>query len=560
MEFPTTEKSSFGKISMIEYDVCIVGSGLTGLLVAKHALEAGKSVIMLERGSEYMPDEFDRRTWWKEETRIAQEDADGFLHYKNEFDGSDEIFDDLVEIEGVGHPWVFQYNMWYGVGGSSQMWSGMAWRLIPEDFSTKSSFGYGTDWPISYEDISNFYDQAEKILEISGPSAESTKSYNYWPWDNNFSYSEFPLSYLDKAFQHAIGNLGEIVPQPHAVRNLPADGGGCVGAKTCVSHCPTKAIFKGNERILPDIVFNDNFVLETGACVTRMHWDDEKITSIEAVRADGSETIEVKAGLFYLCGNAIENIRLIKHSENLNSKKFGKASDLVGKYFSSHGAITYTVTMEDPVYPVRGRPTHGSVIEWINRKNMEKATGITMEIWNNDFINGYHPMETFRKKVEEGHWGDTLFRRLDEFENRFCISMIFETEMTKEKVVTLSGSRVDKFGIPIARTDISPNSIDDKAIKKIQDIAKKISRKPGVVSVERNGRGINGNHPLGGLRMGEDASTSVVDSWCRSHDFENLYILGGGAFCSTGSLNPTLTITALALRSLNDPRLGFYDG
>ena len=69
------------------------------------------------------------------------------------------------------------------------------------------------------------------------------------------------------------------------------------------------------------------------------------------------------------------------------------------------------------------------------------------------------------------------------------------------------------------------------------------------------GYGLNGNHPLGGYICGNDPQTSVVDEWMRSHEHDNLYILGGGAFNATSALNPTHTIAALTLKALDDQRI-----
>ena len=536
-----------------------MGSGLTGLLVARRALQAGKKVVILERGVEYAPDEFDRNTWWKEETRIKEEYADGTFLYANEFAGASKYFDDLAQIEGKGHPWTFQYNMWRGVGGSSQMWSGMAWRLCPDDFQTKSKFGYGTDWPISYAEMAPYYDRAEELLEVAGPSPKETASYKYWPWSNNFQYPPFKLSYLDKKFQSVIGDEGEIVAQPHAVRNKSPEDGGCVGAKTCVSYCPTKAIFKGNERILPEILFDDNLIIMSNACATRIIWknDGDIIEGIEALDHETGVSTTIEAETYFLCANALENIRLIKSSEMLNGGAFGDSSRYVGKYFSSHAALTYTVDLEEKVFPVRGRPTHGSVIEWVAREQGEYRTGVTMEVWNSNFIRGYHPKRHFEVLAEEGHWGNYLFDTLERYEHQFCVSMIFETEMVEEKEVSLSTRNFDKFGLPLARADVQLTSLDLQSVRFIEGKIDQIRNRFGVRSIEMNGCGLNGNHPLGGLRMSDSADTGVVDSFSRCHDFKNLYILGGGAFCSTGSFNPTLTITALALRALDDPRLGW---
>jgi choline dehydrogenase-like flavoprotein len=56
-------------------------------------------------------------------------------------------------------------------------------------------------------------------------------------------------------------------------------------------------------------------------------------------------------------------------------------------------------------------------------------------------------------------------------------------------------------------------------------------------------------HIMGTYRMGDDPKTSVVNSFQRSHDHNNLYLVGSGTFPTGGTANPTLTLSALALRT-----------
>lgn len=547
---------------MKHFDVCIIGAGLTGLLSARSFLQQGKKVLLVERGNEYRPAMDDRETWWEERVITAPMSRDGRALTRNEFDRSEEKFPDLVSCDTRNAPWNFQYNMWHGIGGSAQMWSGMSWRLAPHDFRLRTTFGHGEDWPISYEELAPFYDEAETLMEVSGPLPADTETYRFWPWKNNFRYKPFRLSYLDRRFQETIGDIGQIIMQPHAVRNLPAEEGGCVGAKTCVSCCPTGAIFKARERLFDDIMMDDNLECLLETCCVRLEWDTEakKITAAVLREKDSETEFTVSASMFFLCANALENITLIQRSEVMNGQSFGRSSDMVGRYFSSHGAFTWSVLMEKPIYPTRGRPTHGSIIEWVDRQAEDRRNGVLLEVWQSDFFRGYHPMEHFEKDVAAGHWGKTLFKRLLEFERRFAISLIFETDMSNLKSVTLSPDHVDKYGLPVPLVSLSLNDQDQRTINFGLAKVDEISTKSGIQSLDPIGYGLNGNHPLGGLRMSNSPETGVVDSFGRSYDFKNLYILGGGMFCSTGSFNPTLTIAALTLRTLkSDARLWTAD-
>ncbi len=128
--------------------------------------------------------------------------------------------------------------------------------------------------------------------------------------------------------------------------------------------------------------------------------------------------------------------------------------------------------------------------------------------------------------------------------------------MRKSNRVSLSPIK-DKIGLPLAKVDFKLSERDQRSLDFLFAAANQLEQKKGVKAVTIPGYGLNGNHPLGGYICGNDPKTSVVDEWMRSHEHENLYILGGGAFNATSALNPTHTIAALALKALDDQRVQF---
>jgi choline dehydrogenase-like flavoprotein len=126
--------------------------------------------------------------------------------------------------------------------------------------------------------------------------------------------------------------------------------------------------------------------------------------------------------------------------------------------------------------------------------------------------------------------------------------------MRKRNKVRLS-TRKDAKGLRLASVDLKLSERDEKTLAYLKQSANQVKNREGVKSLEIRGFGSNGNHPMGGYISGIDPAASVVDEWMRSHDHDNLYILGGGAFNATSALNPTHTIASLTLKALNDPRL-----
>ncbi len=531
-----------------DFDICIIGTGVTGSLVADHYLNKGASVIMLERGKDvYLP--ATPAAYWREDWRITRESP--FIT-ENSWAGAEHYFDDLAAIENRYRPFAFHYNMKYGLGGSGAVWSGASWRHTPEDFATQSLFGYGRDWPFSYDELANYYDRVEQLFHTSGPIQQ------HWPWKNNYRYPAFRQSYLDKVAARIFAPEYTVTPSPFSVKNLTEKEGGCVGAKNCVRRCPSNARFR------PDLYILHKYLINTGSgltlvtdapCIKLNLSPDGRIGSASVLFQEAIKP--VKAKYYYLAANTIENLRILFNSADNQQGEVANASGLLGQYFASHGAVSMSLTLDEPVYVGRGRPTTSSAINTLNHNQRHLLNSYMMEIWNTDWNLGVSASSVMRSiRYKERHWGGTLFKKLKEADNRFAATFIFEIEMRQRNRVGLSAVK-DKLGLPLAKVDFQLSDRDQRTFNFLKEAALRLQNKTGVRTVSIPGYGLNGNHPLGGYVCGDNPATSVVDAWMCSHEHDNLYILGGGAFNATAALNPTHTIAALTLKALDDERIKF---
>lgn len=530
-----------------KYDVCIVGSGITGTLVADHFLAQGARVVMLERGNNvYLPDK--REQFWRESFRPQ---ADNPAITQNYWPGAEKYHDDLVSIENEYQEFSFNYNMKYGLGGSGAVWSGASWRFTPNDFSTRTQFGYGRDWPFSYEQLAPYYARVEQLFHTAGPQNDPT-----WPWQNNYPYPAFKQSYLDKVVSQVFAPEFELTPSPFSVKNLPAAQGGCVGARQCVRKCPANARFRPDLHILSQYFDDPNLTLRMGTPCIKIQLDRNKhVANVIALHQGQTETIQAK--YYFLASNTIENLRLLLHSADRDNGAVANSSGLLGKYFTSHGALVMSVTLNEPLYVGRGRPTTSSAINTLFHSQRQHFNAYMMEVWNFDWNIGKLPHEVLNKiRRQERHWGETLFHKVREADQRFAATLIFEIEMRPENQLALSRYR-DKYNLPLAKVRLRLNERDQRTHNEMQKIAAQLQVKEKVMDLFISGYGANGNHPLGGYVCGEDPTNSVVDPFLRSHDHPNLYILGGGCFNSTSALNPTHTIAATTLQALDDDRIHF---
>ena len=533
-----------------KYDLVIIGGGITGLLAAKEALGAGLTVLLIEKGSEYRPPldperiNLYRRQWWSEGTEEVPEHFNfgPYARYRNAWPTSKD-FKDLVEIEGIRGTWAFRYNMKIGVGGSGKVWSGMSWRLHPDDFACHSRFGHSADWPVSYDELVPYYAEVERMFGVSGPAIEDSSA---WPWKTDYPYPAFPRNELSNRIADLLAPDLQFVDQPHAVINDPSSSHTCIGAKTCVQRCPTGAIFHPDERWLPDIVHHEAFEIVTDAFVTHLALS-ENGTKVDAVHyvVDGIEAVAY-GDTVVLAANTVENIMILNRTAQSAGRDVANGSETLGRYFSSHGAASFTFTAESPTFPGRGRPTHISSLTPMIKADRRAQAGYVIEVWSADFSLGMSPWEQYWNLYSQrGEWGRSLFNHVSDYHHRNQLVFVFETEMTNAKRLVAANSQAK-----IGRAITYPSARDQEAMDRVIADGLALGARPGIRSVSLSGCGLNGNHPLGGYRMSHSPRDGVVDSYCRAHDIPNLVILGGGVFCSTGVLNPTLTISAIALRAI----------
>ncbi len=540
----------------MDYDIIVAGAGLTGLVVARECLAKGLKVLVLERGEEYRPPADPQRAdlirlgWWSEETREVPSDRPGaYVRYRNEWQAS-ELFDDLAEIEAIHGPWAFRYNMRFGIGGSAKVWSGMTWRLLPDDFQCRTKFGHSADWAVGYDDLCPFYDEAEAMLGVSGPCIEDR---SIWPWETHYPYPSFGRSSLDRRIGDLLAPELRFVEQPHAAINDPQSAATCIGSKTCVQRCPTGALFHPDERWLNTLVFDDNFHLETNAYVVDMPLtaQGQKVSGVRYVQ-DG-ELRTATADFVVLAANTVENLMILSRTAREAGRPVCDRSGHLGRGFASHGAVTFSLVAEEPLLPAQGRPTHVSAINPMLETDRAIQHGHVVEVWNSDFSYGYAPWEQYWNMHDRQRaWGRSLFDQVREYEHRCQLAYIFETEMSPDKRLVESETLTGRYNTPLARALTYPTERDQAAQDHVMRSGLALNGRPGIRQVECSGCGLNGNHPLGGYRMSESPQDGVVNSFGIAHDVGNLALFGGGMFCSTGVLNPTLTITALALRGIRN--------
>jgi choline dehydrogenase-like flavoprotein len=186
----------------IESDVCIVGSGISAAMVADRlARTTAAKILVVEAGDDTVP----------LERRLASRDR--FLRYGENPWGKDHL--EGYEIEGPLQSRSMQ------VGGLAMHWGAVTPRFSPEDFAHRSMFGVGTDWPITYDELDPYYQEAEEIMGVAGEQGPADLD----PRKKAFPLPALPLTYNLELLKRWAANAGIAMwSQPSAKNSVPYGG------------------------------------------------------------------------------------------------------------------------------------------------------------------------------------------------------------------------------------------------------------------------------------------------------------------------------------------------
>jgi glucose dehydrogenase len=521
-------------------DVAIIGSGVAGALIAAHLAERGFKVTILEAG-----EEVDRSAavdrYWAAAIKVpecpyppvpqAMHPVSDNLSFWYQQSGTDKFASTYIKT----------------VGGTTWHWLGTALRMVPADFELRKRFGRGEDWPISYATLSAYYDRAERELGVSGDGTADLGS----PRSTDYPMPAIPQTYLDKAFASALqGSVYDVRSTPQARNSKDqSDRPACCGNASCIPVCPVQAKYDATVHVARAtkagalLLSKTNVVaLETG--------DDSRITAAKFIRWDGS-TGSLKARHFVLAGHAIESPRLLLNSASERLPKgVANSSDQVGRNLMDHPTQLSWALATMPVYPYRG-PLSTSGIENLRDGDFRRTRGaFRIEIGNDGWSwpTGA-PISTAAEFANKGLRGKELGQALRQQTSRHVrLASLVEQLPDAANRVTLDSDKRDIYGVPLPRLYYQIDSYVHAGLAAARTAHQEIFDRLGVSEMHHSPQVQGAGHIIGTLRMGSDASNSVVDADLRSHDHPNLFISGSSVFPTSATANPTLTIAALALR------------
>jgi len=499
-------------------DAVIVGSGSAGSLLAAKLSQAGKKVLVLEAGPKRgMADLVSSQIWAR---RLK------WAGPATETGGKDPL------SIGFGSGW--------GTGGAGMHHYACWFRLHPEDFEMKSRFGKGLDWPISYDDLRPAYDQVQKEVGISGDADKEV-----WRPKGD-AYPMPPLSMLKQGRLIARGfeKLGlRTAPLPMAINSVEYNGRpACIYDGWCDAGCPTKALANPLTVYLPQAIQAGATVVHQGA-VTRVLTNAEgtRATGVEYFNALGQRVVQ-EADVVVLAAYTFETPRIL-----LNSRPGGLAnsSGMVGRYMMAHTTSNVYGLFDEETQNYLGL-TGGQLVSQDSYAKDPQKGYLGSSQWL--IANAMKPNDLLGiSNTRPDLFGEPLHAFLrDASANLGTMTFVGEALPDADNRLVLSEKK-DRHGFPLAQVthQFGPDAIKcwEAGLKQ----GKAIFEAAGAKQVWTGGRAQM--HTMGGAIMGRSAETSVANGYGQAHGVGNLFLAGSSLFPTSGGVNPTFTVTALAARS-----------
>jgi len=551
-----------------KYEAIVIGAGMSGSYAAKELCDKGIKTLLLERGRDVrhlqdyptavkQPWEFDLRGNMPLADREANPIAASCYAYRED---NEHFF-----IKDDHHPYIqdkpFQWIRGYQTGGKSIMWARQTQRWSEYDFQGPARDGYAVDWPIRYADLAPWYSEVERFVGITGnrDGVDTVPDGEFLPaWGATVVHDYF-ANVVKKHYKnrHVIFGRCAHISKPNDI-HIQQGRGQCLNRTECERGCPFGGYFNANGSTIPWALKTGNLDLRPFSVVHSIIYDKEtgKASGVRVIDANTMEATEYFADVIFLNAGAINSAAIL-----LNSKSYrfpdglGNDSGLLGKYMAFHNyraTISATVDGFKDKKMIGRLPTGGYVPRFRNVYRQET-----------DFLRGYaagfDTRRSLRAFPDAECWGEDLRENILGHKPELGpwtvgSHMMGETIPKEESYVKLDDKQVDKWGIPLIRISMDYDDNDEKMIKDYHEQFTDMFEKAGFVDIKTNDNGrIPGNdiHEMGGVRMGRDPKTSVLNKWNQLHACDNVYVTDGACMTSTSTQNPSLTYMAFAARAAN---------
>jgi choline dehydrogenase-like flavoprotein len=506
------------------YDVIIIGTGAGGGTLAYHVAPSGKRILILERG-DYVPREKDN--WSSQAVTV-----DGKYNTKESW--RDKNGKDL-------HPHTNYY-----VGGNTKFYGAALFRLRKEDFGElRHHGGVSPAWPVGYDEFEPYYTRAENLYHVHGNRGEDPTeppASSPYPWP---AVSHEPrMQHLSDDFARA-GLKPFHVPVGVMLDEKNAHKSRCIRCNTCDGF-PCLVYAKSDAQVVcvDEALKYPNVTMLTNRMVKRLETDasGREVNGVVVEHNGNAERFSAEV-VVVSCG-AINSAALLLRSKNeKHPRGLANASDIVGRHYMGHtNSILFAIS------------------KCPNPTIFQKTLAV------NDFYFGEKDFPYPMGHISfVGKFDATALRAgAPAFAPGWTLELVathsLDFWLTSEDLPDPNNRvTIDNDGKIVL--SYTPNNLvgHERLKAKLKEVMKQTNC---TVHGNECHQGLFARnlykgatiplagvaHQNGTIRFGNDPKTSALDVNCRAHDVDNLYVVDGSFFPSSGAVNPALTIIANALR------------
>lgn len=519
-----------------EYDVCVIGSGAAGGSLSMRLAQKGARVALVEGGPYRDPVKLGtHRLPWQRHPFVPRVEEQPAVRA----DASKEPYEVVGDDIYITRARVF--------GGRTTHWNAVSLRFSERDFREWSTNGIEEDWPLTYQEIAPYYDQAEKLMVICGTKEglEDLPDGQFIP--------ALPLRCSEMILRRASRKFGmRLIPVRKALATEPGHGRlNCHYCGHCMQGCGVSAIYNTAEHAIPK-------GQETGRLDTYTGWmaheliasEDAKIRAARLVATYGSDQQELRARAFAVCCGNIESPRLLLMSKSPRFPNgLANEHDNVGRYLHGHATAQTMGYLTDLVgakpFNQDGAIDHAYIPRFAPYRKVDYVGGFGFQINVRSYQTPHHA------PLVPG-FGTGLKNRIRDLHPAHSVLLGYGKVIAQRRNrVTLHPTKRDRNGLPIPVVDFRWHENDLAMHRDMFRTAREIYYEAGVdMLFTKNDRPSGfASHEVGACRMGKDPKTSVLNAHNQAHDIKNLFVIDGSSFTTFPEKNPTLTIVALALRA-----------
>jgi choline dehydrogenase-like flavoprotein len=543
------------------YDAIVIGSGASGGWAAKELCDKGLKTLVLERGRDvkHVKDyPTASKAPWQFEYRGTVP-----LEKRKDYQFARFMREETLHwaVKDDEQPFIqekpFRWFRGYHVGGKSLLWARQTQRWSDFDFEGPMRDGFAIDWPIRYSDLEAWYSYVEKFAGIAGskdglaelPDSECMPAFEMSCIEHYFKES-IQKNYSDR---HLIQARCAHITDPQPI-HYQQGRGKCQNQAQCNRGCVYGGYFSSNASTLPWAMKTGNLTLRPHAVVHSIMYDEKKgkATGVRIIDGTTNEMIEYYAKIIFVNASALNSNAILLNS---TSPRFptglGNDSGVLGKYISWHNyrgkANAQYEGFKDKTTDGRN-PSNSYIPRFRNVRKQEM-----------DFLRGYAIGIGGGRGTspDTSMIGDQLRENLlNPPLGNWNVSswMMGECVPLEKNHVRLHADLKDKYGIPQLTISCEWSENDDKMVQDYIEQSKEMFEKAGFINIQANdtktppGADI---HEMGGVRMGHDPKTSLLNKWNQLHACKNVFVTDGACMTSTGTQNPTLTFMAITARAAN---------